>query len=370
MMKAGWKLNGDANSIYITKDEARIDFDIKIPTPKGVLFAMYLKRDSEIAGAGADVKVKMSVTQAHDKLGHCGEDMTRKSAKLLGWELLPGNMKPCEACAAGKAKQKNVPKASEHVASELCNERIFLDIASIRQSENEQKVTKPNWRIMVDEYTQLKVSDFFETKSGMVEPTCEQLYKWKESGKAVKFIRCDNAGENKLLQSRAQSKDWKLGIEFEFTGRDTPQRNHLAELGFALLANRGRALMHRANVPINIRYKVWKEAFKTATLLDGLTVIKLNGVEATRFVHWGGENPEFAKYLRVWGEAGTVKTKTKTTPKLFDRGVHCMMVGYALNHAGDTYRMWDMKTNRVHETRDVIWLKRMYFDKEEVLKML
>ena len=109
----------------------------------------------------------------------------------------------------------------------------------------------------------------------------------------------------------------------------------------------------------------FKEAFKTATLLDGLTVLELNGVDATRFVHWGGENPEFAKYLRVWGEAGTVKTKTKTTPKLFDRGVHCMMVGYALNHAGDTYRMWDMKTNRVHETRDVIWLKRMYFEKEE-----
>ena len=67
----------------------------------------------------------------------------------------------------------------------------------------------------------------------------------------------------------------------------------------------------------------------------------------------------------MWGEAGTVKVKTKTTPKLFDRGVHCMMVGYALNHAGDTYRMWDMKTNRVHETRDIIWLKRMYFEKEE-----
>ena len=99
--------------------------------------------------------------------------------------------------------------------------------------------------------------------------------------------------------------------------------------------------------------------------LDGLTVIKLNGVEATQFVHWGGKNPEFAKYLHVWGEAGTVKTKTKTFPKLFDHGVHCMMVCYALNHAGDTYRMWDMKTNRVHEMRDVIWLKRMYFEKEE-----
>ena len=43
---------------------------------------------------------------------------------------------------------------------------------------------------------------------------------------------------------------------------------------------------------------------------------------------------------------------------------HCMMVGYALNHAGDTYWMWDKNTSRVHKTRDVIWLKRMYFEKK------
>ncbi len=180
MIKLGWKLNGNTNLIYITKDEARINFDIKIPTPKGVMFVMYFKRNSEIACAGADVKAKMSVAQAYDKLGHCSKDMIRKSAKLLGWEWLPDNMKPCEVCAAGKAKLKNVPKASDHVASEVCNERIFVDIASIRRFASVQKVTKPNWRIMVDEYTQLNFSDFFETKNGMVEPTCEQLHKCKK----------------------------------------------------------------------------------------------------------------------------------------------------------------------------------------------
>jgi hypothetical protein len=41
-----------------------------------------------------------------------------------------------------------------------------------------------------------------------------------------------------------------LDIQYEFMARDTPQQNHLAELGFAVLANRGRALMHRATVPM------------------------------------------------------------------------------------------------------------------------
>ena len=147
------------------------------------------------------------------------------------------------------------------------------------------------------------------------------MHRWKEAGKQVKFMRLDNAGENKMLQKRSDSADWKLNITFEFTARDTPQQNHLAELGFAVLANRGRALMYRANVPLVIRYKVWREAFMTVTLLDGLTVIKLNDKLMSRYEHWCGKNPHFVNHLRTWGEAGTVKLKIKGTPKVTDRGV-------------------------------------------------
>ena len=43
------------------------------------------------------------------------------------------------------------------------------------------------------------------------------------------------------------------------------------------------------------------------------------------------------------------------------KGVACMFIGYSTDHAGDCYRMWNPKTNHVHTTRDVLWLKRMYF---------
>jgi hypothetical protein len=92
---------------------------------------------------------------------------------------------------------------------------------------------------MVDKRTQLKFSNFYPTKNGMVEPTCEQFQKWKQHGKPVKFVRMDNAGENKLLKKRCESSDWKLGIKFEFTARATPQQNSLSEVGFATIANRG-----------------------------------------------------------------------------------------------------------------------------------
>jgi hypothetical protein len=69
------------------------------------------------------------------------------------------------------------------------------------------------------------------------ERTNSKLHRWKQSGRGAEIIRLDNAGENKLLQQRSQSADWKLNMKFEFTACDTPQQNHLAELGFAYLAN-------------------------------------------------------------------------------------------------------------------------------------
>ena len=134
----------------------------------------------------------------------------------------------------------------------------------------------------------------------------------------------DNGGENLVLERRAQSKDWQWGMQFEKTARDTPQQNSLAEVGLATVASRARALMTRANLPRTIRYRLLKDAYKTAALLDGLTAIKIDDKTATRYIHWCGKNPSFANHLRTWGEAGTVKIKTKMTPKLSDRGVQCV----------------------------------------------
>jgi hypothetical protein len=113
---------------------------------------------------------------------------------------------------------------------------------------------------MVDEATNLKFSDFYQTKDGMVEPTLTKWAKWQGIGIDVSNVRLDNAGENKKLQKRAESCDWKFAINWEFTARDTPQQNHLAELGFAVLANRGRALMHMAHIPKKTRYQIFPKA--------------------------------------------------------------------------------------------------------------
>ena len=132
--------------------------------------------------------------------GHCDETRTRKMAKAQGFRITRGTLGPCEACAAGKAKQKNVVKKSEHIPATKSNERMFLDISSVRAKKHLKiTVTKQNRRIIVDEMTQMKWSHFFRTKNGMIEPTCVMFHKWKQAGKQVKFLRMDDAGENEKL---------------------------------------------------------------------------------------------------------------------------------------------------------------------------
>jgi hypothetical protein len=109
----------------------------------------------------------------------------------------------------------------------------------------------------------------------------------------VEVVRCDDAGESKVLKAKCDSSDWMLNIEFEFTEGETFQRNHFVELVLASIANKGRALMYRANLSEEVRYLLWKDSFKRATLLDGLMPIEINEKNATRFEHWCGFNPRF-----------------------------------------------------------------------------
>ena len=124
-------------------------------------------------------------------------------------------------------------------------------------------------------------------------------------------------------------------------------------------------MLNRANIPAGDRYDLLNYATVTATKLDMLSVVEIDGVRAMTYLHWSDTVPKFAKKLRTWGEAGTVTLKTDFTPKPKDRGVHCMFVGYFLMHDGDCCQMKNIDTSRVYDTRDVVWLQRIYHVKPE-----
>ena len=208
-------------------------------------------------------------------------------------------MKVCEPCALGKAMQKNVPKVSIREKSAHPGQLIYLDIANIKGRKNGPKPNaRRHWRMMVDDRTGLSISKFYSTKNEMVQPTCVLWNKWRgQYGITVKRVRVDNAGENRSLEKAANGDSWKMNIDFGYTARYTPQQNSLVERRFATSTNRGKALMAAANLDEFHRYKVGYKAFETADQLDGLTVIELDGVKATRYKHFYGQDPKWFNYL-------------------------------------------------------------------------
>ena len=80
-------------------------------------------------------------------------------SKSLGFLLTRGNIQKCLFCAVAKSNQKNAPKKSTHETAKKANGRVLLDISTIKAPKGiKAKVTKPNWRIIVDEHSVLNSS--------------------------------------------------------------------------------------------------------------------------------------------------------------------------------------------------------------------
>ena len=347
-----WSMSGSREGITLTSPggDHTIKFDIPIRTRRGVVYATIFKREMEITGAELE-KVrkgaKLTLQQAHAKLGHCDIEKTRRTAKGLKWELKDGVMEPCPSCAAGKARQKNVPKVTQREKSTKPGERIHHDLSTVMPKDG-AKCPKPVWHMWQDEASNYRVTECFKTKDETILYMCQVLNKLKEQGLKVKYVRMDNSGENK-----------KFVVTWEFTARNTPQENGIIEVALATIAGRARAMCNAAHMPNNVRVKIAHEVLKHQTALDNLSIDK--GHTKTRYERFGLKVPKWANPLliRTFGEAGVVRRGKDG--KLGDRGQPMVFVGYSDNHSYDCYRMWNPKTSKITETRDVIWLHRMYY---------
>ena len=75
-----------------------------------------------------------------------------------------------------------------------------------------------------------------------------------------------------------------------------------------------------------------------------------------------GSKPRLPESLRSFGEIGVVTTKSNIQGKLRNRGTVCMFVGYSVDHAHDVYRMLNLETNYIINSRDIKWLKSYHKD--------
>jgi hypothetical protein len=151
-----------------------------------------------------------------------------------------------------------------------------------------------------------------------------------------------------------------FGIKFEFSGPRTPQRNGKVERKFQTFFGRIRAMLNSAGLKDQLRLGVWAESALTVTFLSNITSIKNQEICPYQLLY--GCKPRLPASLRSFGEIGIVTTKDKIQGKLNNRGMPCMFVGYSVHHAHDAYRMLNIETEMIINSRDIIWLNEMHKD--------
>ena len=288
-----------------------------------------------------------NVMEFHKQMCHPNIVATKATAKSRKVKLT-GTPKPCKPCAIGKARQKGVSKTPVKRASEP-GERFFIDISSprVRSIGGNQHML-----LGLDDYSDLAFcfplpyKDLLKMK---LIPFIKDLK--AKYGITVKIIRCDNAGENIAFEKA--SKQEGLGLTFEYTAVNTPQQNGRVERKFQTLWGRVRAMLIDSGIENPLRNKLWSEAFNTATDMDGV-LVRSDGQTAFDNCFGKGRKSHIST-TRKFGEQCVVTDRTKIKAKLTDKGKVMWWLGYAVDHAKDTYRLLNKKTQKVVLSRDVVF---------------
>ncbi len=236
-------------------------------------------------------------------------------------------------------------------------ERINIDITHVNTpSYGGAKF----WMMIQDDFTDYVWSFFLKEKSQLADV----FMKWlntvqKETKLKIGKIRCDNSGENRKLQGLIQM-DSKLKIKFEFTAPYTPQQNGKIERKFSTLYGKIRSMLNWARLTKHLQTKLWAQAASTVTRLENI-IIK-GETNKTSYERFYGKTPDWAKYLRTFGEVAIVQdgTKDKIRGKLTNRGMPCIFIGYPEDHAPSVYQFLKLDTQTMILSRNYNWLNQSY----------
>jgi hypothetical protein len=110
--------------------------------------------------------------------------------------------------------------------------------------------------------------------------------------------------------------------------------------------------MVRKNIPLKSRYLLFREEFKTATDLDSLVITTVGTKKATRHEHFYGCNPNWMKFLRTWGEDGTIKVKLIQCLRS-QIGAYCACSSDMLTITTETCAACGVRIRSAHTLRDM-----------------
>jgi len=280
---------------------------------------------------------KKDINKLHNALRHASEAIIRETAKYYQW-LLTNQFLACKSCALGKSHQKNTNKEKK-AQSDSPGERLFIDIS---HPQAKSFSGSQYWLLAMDDATDLSFSLFLKSKDqtalamiSLIKDLCDT------QNIVIKKICCDNSGENITFQAKAKKEG--LSLNFKYTACQTLQQNGRVECKFATLFRRVQSMLNSAGLTgerENLCHGLWAKCAETATKMENISA---KPDKEPPFRQFYKKDPLFLTSLHVFREIGVANNAQKLRNKLANRGEHCMFVGYANDHAGDTFKMINLR---------------------------
>ena len=242
--------------------------------------------------------VSRDVMEAHRMLAHPSEDITRKTAEMMGIETT-GQSGACEICFQAKAKRHAVPKKTDERAS-VRGQRFFVDVGGPMKPSslggNSYVV------IFVDDCARFKMVKFVKKKSDTTAALLSLIADYITPQKlSIKCVRMDNGGE---FNGEFQREVDRRSITYEHTPPDTPQYNEVAERALGLLREKAIILMEELDDVITVpREKLWAQAMRFAGDVTNKSVTTSTDGGKSPYELWFGKFPT-ADHLRPFGAVG------------------------------------------------------------------
>ncbi|GAA0159622.1 transmembrane signal receptor [Lithospermum erythrorhizon] len=282
----------------------------------------------------------------HERLGHLNYNSLHnlKNKKMVhGLPEFKSDNLTCNSCVNGKQTRSGFPKEATWRASkplELIHSDLCGPITPMSSSGKRYFLT------FIDDFSRKCWIYVLENKSDAF--THFKYFKSmveNDANAKIKCLRTDRGGEFNSAEFDEYCKT--NGIKRHLTTAYTPQQNGVAERKNRTLMNMVRSMMSGKNMP----KKFWPEAVNwSCYVLNRCPTSSVEGM--TPQEAWSGNKPS-VEHLRIWGCLAHVHVPKPGRVKLDDRSKTCIFLG--LNEGTKGYRLFDVQTERVVISRDVLF---------------
>ena len=293
--------------------------------------------------------VSRDVMEVHRMLAHPSEDITRKTAEIMGIETT-GQWGACETCFQAKAKRHAVPKKMDERAS-VRGQRFFVDVGGPMKHSSLGRNSYVV--IFVDDWTCFKVVKFVKKKSETTAALLSLIAGYITPQKlSIKCVQTDNGGE---FEGELQRELCRRSITHEHTPPETPQYNGVAERALGLLRKKAITLMEELDDVINVpREKLWAQAMLFTCAVANKSVTTSTDGGKSPYALWFGKFLT-TDHLRPFGAVGYARRNVREH-KMAPKGEKCLFMGIPRNFPTGTISVLLVRIRKIVERQALQWV--------------